>query len=386
MKRTRSVTHEPLPPATTAVLPATSTGPLQAWTRFWFAPTHPLGLHLVRLLTGILLLAWLLPLASDVQSFFGPNGLFDRRAFVEAARLTDGPPKSIGWSLLYLGGFSAATVKAVYWGSIVVLALFTLGVATRWTGVLTWLVVASFTANPAFDDEVDPLLLMLTLYLALGYLLLGLRNGGTSWLERILGRLDTFLLGGILRRRDESESKSVAANMALRLIQLHLTIIIVTSGLHKLQFGEWWSGIAFWFPLQPTLELTSQRLREMVPDATMYLVMLSIAAYATLAWQLFFPVFAWRKGLSRILLLAGAVAGVIGSIVIYQSPLFGTAIAIACLAFVTEYEWASVGRLFGRIPAVGQLGEWTALHVERRPHGSSTAKESQTSLLSAREQ
>lgn len=386
MKRTRSLTHESTPSATTAaVLPAASTGPLQAWTRFWFAPRNPFGLHLVRVLTGILLLAWLLPLASDLQAFFGPQGLFDRRAFAEAAKLTDGPPKALGWSLLYLGGFSAGMVKAVYWSSIAVIALFTLGVGTRITGVLTWIAVASFTANPAFDDEVDPLLVMLTLYLAGGYLLLGLRHGGTSWLERIFGRLNNLLLGGLPRRYDEPAPKSVAANVVLRLIQVHLAIIVITSGLHKLQFGEWWSGIAFWFPLQPTLELTTQRLREMVPDATTYLVLLSVGVYGTLAWELFFPVFAWRKGLSRLLLLGGAALGVIGSTVIYHAPLFGSAVAIACLAFVSESEWTSVGRLFGRIPAVGQLGEWTAAHLDRRPHGS-TAKESQTSLLSAREQ
>jgi hypothetical protein len=348
------------------------------------------------LLTGILLLAWLLPLASDVQAFFGPQGWFDLPAYRAAGRLiekvnkgetdpSEGPPKAIGWSPIYLFGFNASVVKCIYWGSVAVLALFTLGVATRWTSVLSWLVVVSFTANPAFDAEVDPLLIMLTLYLALGYLLLGLRNGGASWFERILGRSDTILLGGAFNRRDEATPRSIAANLALRLIQVHLAIVVVTSGLHKLQFGEWWSGSAFWYPLQPTLDLKREDLVEMTPNAANYLTMISIAAYATLAWQLFFPVIAWRRGLGRIILLGGALAGFIGSAYIYQAPLFGAAIAIGCVAFLTESELAGIGRLLRRLPAVGRIGKLTA-QVHRRPHGNSLTRDTQTSLLSAREQ
>jgi hypothetical protein len=374
------------PPGGSAAFPATSRGPLQAWTSFWFAPAHPFGLHVVRLLTGLLLLAWLLPLASDVQAFFGLQGWFDRRAYLEAARLTDGTPKTIGWSLLYLCGTSAGLLKAAYWGSIVVLALFTLGIATRWTGVLTWLVVVSFTANPAFDDEADPLLLQLTLYLAIGYLLLGVRNRGASWFERLVGGTDTFLLGGVIRRRVDEARKSIAANLALRLIQIHLAIVIVTTGLHKLQFGEWWSGIAFWYPLQPALELTTERLREMVPNANMYLITISIAAYVTLAWQVMFPVFAWRKGLWRIVLLGGAVAGWIGSAYIYEAPLFGAALAIGCVSYLTGADWAFLARLLGRIPAMGGIGEWAATQQERRPHVNPAGKQTQTSLFSALEQ
>jgi hypothetical protein len=376
----------PPPQAGSTSLAAPSMGPLQAWTRFWFAPASPFGLHVVRLLTGLLLLAWLLPLASDVQAFFGLQGWFDRRAYVEAARLTDGSPKTIGWSLLYLCGSSASLLKATYWSSIAIVALFTLGVATRWTGVLTWLVVVSFTANPAFDDEVDPLLQLLTLYLAIGYLQLGLRNRGASWFERIVGRTDTFLLGRTLRRSAEPARKSVAANLALRLIQIHLTIVLVTTGLHKLQFGEWWSGIAFWFPLQPALKLKTEQLREMVPYANQYLIIITLAAYATLAWQLLFPVFAWRKGLWRIVLLGGAVAGWIGSAYIYQAPLFGAAIAVGCVSFLSEADWAFVGRLFQRVPAVGRIGEWSASQQERRPHINAAGKQTQNSLLSALEQ
>ena len=47
-------------------------------------------------------------------------------------------------------------------------------------------------------------------------------------------------------------------------------IIVLTSALHKLQFGVWWSGVAYWYPLNPPFELTRERLREQATsDATL---------------------------------------------------------------------------------------------------------------------
>jgi hypothetical protein len=329
--------------------PESAGGLLQAWTRFWFGPTNPVGLHVVRLLLGVLLLAWLLPFAGDVSAFFGLGGWFDSQAYTEAARLQGGPPKGISWSLLYLFGANPGLLRTAYWLSLGILVLFSLGIATRWTALLTWLIVASFTANPLFDDEADPFLLMLALYLAAGYLLLGLRNKSLSWPERLLGRWDTFLWGVALRRRDEQVPDSIAANVALRLVQVHLAIILVTSGLHKLQVGDWWAGIALWFPLYPPLETTVEQVRKLAPEAVSYLAWLNFLAYTTLAWQLLFPTFAWRTGLARIVLLGGALAGAIGAAYFYQAPILGGALLVGCLAFLTGPEWISAGRALRRL-------------------------------------
>jgi hypothetical protein len=324
-------------------------GPLGAWTRFWFAGTDPFGLHALRLLMGLVLLAWLLPLAGNVGPFFGLDGWFDRQAYVEAARLPGGPPRSISWSLLYLCGSNPAALRFAYWAAVAVVALFTLGVATRLTGVLTWLAVASFTANPAFDSDADTLLQMIALYLALGYLLLGLRNGRLSWAERILGPFDALLVGGLLRKPDEPARESLAANVATRLIQAHLAILLVATGLHKLQFGEWWAGMAHWYVLHPPLETTIAQARRLPMDAPTYLALLNLAAYGSLAWQIGFPLFAWRTGWARLVLLGGAALGWAGLTWFFQMPLFGPALAIGCLAFLTAGEWAVVDRLWQRV-------------------------------------
>src|SRR5262249_4027039 len=129
---------EPGAPAAEALQPS------NAWTRFWFTPISTTGMKCLRFGSGLLFLAWLFSFAGHQVELFSLNGWLDRKALEEMpANLT---PVPIGWSILYLAGDSVALFQALYWGSLAVLALFTLGVATRITGVLTWVIVVSFFA------------------------------------------------------------------------------------------------------------------------------------------------------------------------------------------------------------------------------------------------
>ena len=88
------------------------------------------------------------------------------------------PPHLFGWSLAYLCGTKRRRTDGRSTGcrsrSIL---LFTLGVVPRITGVLTWVAVVSYTANPALAYDADPLLAMLAFYLMVGYLLPGQYGG-----------------------------------------------------------------------------------------------------------------------------------------------------------------------------------------------------------------
>jgi hypothetical protein len=312
------------------------------WMRFWFTPASPTGLHIVRVLAGLLFLSWLLPQAGYIDELHGLNGWFDRQAFVEAARLPEGALKPMSWSVFYLCGTNTTLIHTVYWASVFVVVLLTLGVATRITAPLTWVVVASFTANPALDHEGDPMMLILAFYLMVGYLLLGLNGAGTSWRHRIFG----FGRG---------PSRSVAANVALRLLQVHVAIVVLTTGFHKLQIGDWWAGMAHWAALYPPFETTVAEIRALQPHAQAMLFFLNVAAYSTLAWELSFPLWAWRPGWWRIVLVGGALVGWIGTAFIYRIPQFGPALFIGCLAFIRGEEWAALGRLLKRLPGVSEL-------------------------------
>lgn len=345
--------------------PIVRTGLLSSWGRFWFNPVDPIGLHLVRLATGLLLFFWLLPMAGRQNEFFGLQGWFDRQAFKEAKALpADQGLEPISWSLLYAVGGNPNLVSAFYYTSLGIVALFTLGIATRITAPLTWLVLGSFLCNPAISYEAEYLLMLLLFYLMIGYGLMGLWNGP--------GTLKYYLLGSCAGQAwklwphettADEVRPSVAANLALRLIQVNFAIVIFISALHKLQFGEWWMGMALWFPLHPPMTTTVNQLRTEALNRETYFVLLSLASYLMLAWQLAFPFIAWRRSL-RAVLVGGALIGWIGSIAIYRIPLFGPIVLIASLSYITAAEWRSLGKWLLRLGQVFRKNNETAVEGE----------------------
>jgi hypothetical protein len=323
-------------------------GLIRSWVNFWFAPADPVGLHVIRILAGLLFIGWLLPFAGQLEAFFSVQGWFDLQAYREAARLEE-MPVPIGWSVLYPFGSNPAGLQAAYWASLGILALFTLGVWTRLTGLLTWVVVASFIMSPVLSYDADYLLVILAFYLMIGYLLLGQWSGQPSLLGRILGTRETLLLRWGKRSGDAAERPgSYAANLVLRLLQVHFAVVVFISGIHKLQFGDWWSGVAFWYPLHPPMETTAEKIMAESANATTYLFFMSLAQYAVLFWQLGFPLFAWRPRW-RPVVLAGAAVGWAGSALLLRQPLFGPVFLIGCLSYVTAAEWRWSGALLARL-------------------------------------
>lgn len=336
----------PLNPIPDLALPSRSL--LGNWKRFWFDARNPFGLHLVRLLAGLLFLSWLITLAGYQNDLFGLQGFYDLQAYKETARESRRPGQPIQvpvtWSLLYMAGTNTALLNTMFFVTIGILILFTLGIATRWTALLSWLLIASFVNNPVIMYDADHLLLLLAFYLMVGYLLEGWWNGTRSARNWILGTPDAHAweLGR------ETNRVSVAANLALRLIQVHFAIVIVTSALHKLQFGDWWSGVAFWYPMHPPLETTKDKLLLEKPFAQDHFIWLSLTQYLMLAWQLAFPLFAWKRSW-RPLLIVGAILGWIGCLEIFGMPLFGPILLIVSLSYVEQDEWQALGHWINRL-------------------------------------
>jgi hypothetical protein len=359
-----------------------SAGLWPSWTRFWFEPIDPVGLHVLRVLTGLLFLAWLAPFAGHLDAMFGLHGWFDKQAYAEAGRLPGAAPQLLGWSALYLCGGNPLYLQITYGVSLCVLALFTLGVWVRLTAVLSWVAVVSFSANPATEYDADGLLVVLAFYLMLGYLSLGQREPGQSLAARLLGPGLVWWRRRSARAAAAQPQRSTGAGLALRLLQVHVALVVLVSGLHKLQFGDWWAGVALWYPLHPPLATDLPAVRSYAPFAVFYLTVLSLAAYATMAWQLSFPLFAWRPRW-RPVLLAGAVIGWLGTAFLYELPLFGPVLCIGCLAYLSASEWR---RLFAGLAAVpGWLGKKRRPATWAGPHSTrATEKEEADALVAAR--
>jgi hypothetical protein len=354
-------------------------GLLRSWLNFWFLPADPIGLHCLRVLAGLLFLSWLLPFAGHLDPLFGLEGWLDQQARYAALELPGGPPPTLGWSILDLCGGDSTSLTVVYWLSLAVLILFTLGLWTRLTGVLTWLIVVSFTANPAISFDADALLVILAFYLMIGYLLLGLRAPNQSLGARLLGSRATWLFGS----SSDRAAKSIGANVALRLLQVHIALILFTSGLHKLQFGDWWVGVALWYPLHPPFETSLASARAWAPFGIFYMTLLSLVSYAVLAWQIGFPFFAWKRRW-RPVLIVGAVLGWVGSSLVYRLPLFGPVFFIGCLSYLSGVEWHALIRLLVRLPQRLGLARLLPSKSERALRASQAEKEVSRSVVASR--
>lgn len=314
-----------------------------AWTRFWFAAIPPTGMRLLRVLVGLVILGWLLSFVGHHRALLSVNGLvgFDAHSQLQGPEYEGVGP--IGWSILYFANGNLAAFEAIYWTSIVIVLLFTLGAATRLTGIGTWVIVTSFLYNPATSYEGDYMLGILAFYMMLGHLFAGLWNGDLSLSEKILGSKRDFVFANIaFGPETDLPAPSMSANWMLRLLQIHFVIIMLANGLHKFQIADWWAGVALWYPLHPPFQTTAESILRERPSATFTLFWLSVAQYAALAWQIGFPAFAWKPGWPRVILLGGAVAYWLGVVFVFGLPLFGPFVVIGCLSFLRPEEWAYV--------------------------------------------
>jgi len=86
------------------------------------------------------------------------------------------------------------------------------------------------------------------------------------------------------------------------------------------------------------MQMTAERLQAERAAANTTLFFLSLAGYTVLAWQLTFPLFAFRK-FCRPILLGGAACAWLGTAFIYGEPTFGPFYALACLSYLSPEEW-----------------------------------------------
>lgn len=310
----------------------------QKWTSFWFAPQLPWGLHILRACLGCVLIYWLWSMSGHIEEFFSYQGWLDQSTLADDVNQVD----RLNWSMLHLIAHDPAKVTAFYWTSLAVLVLYTLGLFTRITSVLVYIIVVSFSANPLIELETEVFFRILTFYLMVGYLLIDWNRDDYSTLQKVLTPWQHSLWNMFSGKH---AVVSTAATFSLRLLQVHVALAILSTGLHKLQMMEWWSGVAYWYPMHRPSMLSVDSLIDLRQRWPRYLAGVSLVTYLVVLWQLFFPYFAWRTGKWRVILLGGALAGTIGLMVIYPIPQFGPTFLLLCLAFIHGNEW---GKWFGR--------------------------------------
>ena len=290
----------------------------EAWDRFWFTPADPLPLAIVRILAGILLawscVVWLM----DVDGFFGADGWLRDG---DVRRMNDQP-----WQWSWFFPFSSPTaVRVLVSMTLIAAVALALGLATRLAALVSLAgFLSAVNRTPLTVFGFDDALGMLLIPLAIG------PSGAVLSLDRRFGL------------RGAEEGPSISANVALRLLQVHLCVVYFFSGIAKLLGVSWWEGTALWGAAANsryrTLDLTWLAHHPLLVNAL---------SLGTLFWEVSYPALVWPR-LTRRLAIALGILVHLGIGLAMGMKEFGLAMIAANLAFVPASSWRA---LFGWIAA-----------------------------------
>jgi hypothetical protein len=292
----------------------------RAWHRFFFTPADPTPVGLIRIIVGLLSTWSLLTLGFDLQSNLSSDGWVNPDAL--RAFWADWEGAGWVWSLWLWVPDRFLTVA--WFVALVVLIVFTLGLASRVTAVLAWVVMVSTSRRvPVLYFGFDQAILSWLLYLAVT---------GSSGQALALDRL----LANRWRRANAAADPpvtipmpTVSANLALRLMQLNLCMIYAAAGLAKLQGRVWWTGDA----VLMILLAPEYRVGDLTWLAA-YPRFLNFLTHATVAIEILYPVLVWVRPL-RPIMVVGMILLHVGIDLTLGLTEFSLAMIAGNLAFVS---------------------------------------------------
>lgn len=213
-------------------------------------------------------------------------------------------------------------MMVVHVGIVLTSLLFTIGCCTRVTAALLWFGSLCYIhRNPNMLFGADTMMNILLLYLMIS------PSGAVLSVDQWMRRWWTHAKPGVVRwwfgllRRPlpsvqeiaapagaDAPQPSVAANVAIRLLQVHLSIIYLVAGLSKLLGQAWWSGTAIWgtiacyefAPMQ--YELYLNFLRFLGSNPLLLNILLTFGGLFTLVFEISYIFLIWRPSLRWIYL------------------------------------------------------------------------------------
>jgi uncharacterized membrane protein YphA (DoxX/SURF4 family) len=258
------------------------------WNEFWFTPSNPNLVSVLRMLLGGIATTFVLSHSLDLQAFFGPEGLLPAETVRQLMNPSVDESASFRWSYLSTD-WDGLSLWLIHFAGIVATIAFTVGCLTRLTSVLTVGVVLSYIHRaPMLTGMWEPILSMMLLYLCLAPC--GARWSIDSWRRR---------------RKPKPESavaSSVAATVAVRLMQLHLAGLCVAMGLMKLAGDTWWLGEAVWW----IIARSDSRLFDLTWLSSAFLLV-NLWSHAIVVFELGFGTLIWIRSLRPLLLILGWV-------------------------------------------------------------------------------
>ena len=178
------------------------------WSRFWFTPADPIVVCTIRVMAGAMIFYTHLVWTLGFDSFLGEHPWLTS----ELVQQIIGSRAS--WSHFFWIE-SPVVLRIIHGLSLAIIALFTVGLFTRWTSILTFLITVSYAhraTGALFGlDQINAMLAMYLMIAPCGAML----------------SVDRWIAD---RRGSQGLERSVMVNIAVRLIQLHMCIIYLFAG------------------------------------------------------------------------------------------------------------------------------------------------------------
>jgi hypothetical protein len=293
-----------------AVVAAYAAAWVQGWNQFWFTPTAPHVLAIIRIACGAMLAYVHAIWASMLPNFMGSQ------AWINSQTIDQLHQQDWVWSWL----FGVENINLLIIHQLVAVAAslcMCLGLATRVTVPLAWwmtLMVCHRMTGALFG--LDQVVMMLTMYLMLSHC-------GSVW------SIDARLARKNWSRWLWPEAKpSIINNVATRLIQLHLCVIYLFGGLSKMRGEMWWDGSAMWFSLV-NYEYQSLNLTWLGH----FPIAIGLLTAITIFWETFYCALIWPR-LTRPIVLAIALMVHGGIAIALGMWTFGTMMIVANFIFL----------------------------------------------------
>ncbi len=195
-------------------------------------------------------------------------------------------------------------MAAIHGTVLVIIILFTLGVCTRVTGVLTWIATLGYLhRSTQILFGMDTMMNILLAYLVVG------NSGAALSVDRLVARYRAARaslarcgkIDDATRAFLDRPPPSSGAGFGIRLLQIHVCFIYMAAGLSKLKGPGWWSGFAFW-DVMVNPEFTLMRydwfesfVRTMASSKPLYYAATAFGVWFTWGLEICLPFLIWTR-------------------------------------------------------------------------------------------
>ena len=303
---------------------------IAAWDSFWFTPRKPHLLAVLRIIAGAMLLYSHLVLAADLDSFVGTSAWINNDVAAEIHNGTLSGPDAGRSYLWHLESSSAIHLHHFF--TMAVTFLFMIGLGTRIVAPLAWflqLMLIHRLTGHLFG--LDQIVTYVTMYVMLA------PTGSVLSIDAILRRrmMTEESSSGRLNWLLPDARPSTAANVATRLLQIHLCVIYLFGGLAKARGVSWWDGTAVWYAIG-NYEYQSFDMTWMAAWPRLF----SALSHGAMFWEIFYVVLIWPRW-TRPITLAMAVAVHAGIALFLGMITFGVMMIAANIIFLPP-SWLPV--------------------------------------------